>query len=80
MSNPLNLPEDDAWTMRLRALQPHGPAEPRPFFFARLQARLAVQHPQPTLLPSWLRRAAYAFSIGALVLVLNADTALQSVR
>ncbi|OUJ70275.1 hypothetical protein [Hymenobacter crusticola] len=81
MPNPFNLPEDDeAWTTLLRSLQPPTPAEPRPFFYARLQARLAAQPPQPTMLPPWLRRMAYAFSVGALVLALNADTALNYMR
>jgi hypothetical protein len=81
MSNQLNLPEDDeAWTTLLRSLPPQAPPEPRPFFFARLQARLDAQKPQPTTLPTWLRRAAYAFSLGALVLALNADTALNYMR
>ncbi len=81
MSNQLNLPEDDeAWTTLLRSLQPQGPPEPRPFFFARLQARLAAQQPPPTTRPAWLRRVAYAFSLGALVLAMNADKALDYVR
>lgn len=80
MSNPLNLPEDDeAWTTRLRSL-PQGPPEPRPFFFTRLQARLAAQPPPPPALPTWLRRSVYAFSVAALVLALNADTALNYLR
>ena len=78
MSTPRNLPEDDeAWTTRLRSLHPQAPPEPRPFFFARLQARLAAQQPRPATLPTWLRRVAYAFSLGALGLALNADTALE---
>jgi len=80
MSNQLNLPEDDeAWTTLLRSL-PQGSLEPRPFFFTRLQARLAAQQPQPPALPTWLRRSVYAFSLAALVLVLNADTAMYSLR
>lgn len=80
MSDPLNLPEDDeAWTSLLRSLR-QGPPEPRPFFFARLQARLATQQPQPPALPTWLRRSVYAFSVAALVLALNADTAMFTVR
>jgi len=81
MSNPLTPPEEDeAWTTLLRSLQPQAPTEPDPFFFARLQVRLAAQQPQPIMLPTWLRRAAYAFSAGALVLALNADTALNYMR
>ncbi|RSK41274.1 hypothetical protein [Hymenobacter perfusus] len=80
MSDPSNLPEDDeAWTMLLRSWSEEAP-EPRPFFFTRLQARLAAQQPQPPALPTWLRRSVYAFSVVALVLALNADTALYSMR
>ncbi|QDA60647.1 hypothetical protein [Hymenobacter jejuensis] len=77
MSDQWNLPEDDeAWTTLLRSL-PQGQLEPRPFFFARLQARLATQPPLLAL-PTWLRRSVYAFSLAALVLALNADTALSA--
>ena len=81
MSHPLHLPDDDdeAWTALLRSLPP-APPEPRPFFFTRLQARLARQQPQPPVIPRWLRRAVYAFSAAALVLVMNADTAAYAVR
>ncbi|MBC8084919.1 MAG: hypothetical protein H7Z21_17105 [Hymenobacter sp.] len=80
MSNQWNLPEDDeAWTTLLRSL-PQGSPEPRPFFFTRLQARLAAQQPQPLALPTWLRRSVYVFSLAVLVLALNADTAMSTVR
>lgn len=80
MSDPSNLPEDDeAWTMLLRSWSEE-PPEPRPFFFARLQARLAARQPQPPVIPRWLRRAVYAFSAAALVLALNADSAAYAVR
>ncbi|SNR94601.1 hypothetical protein [Hymenobacter mucosus] len=69
--------EDEAWTARLRALQPLGPPEPRPFFFTRLQARLDARQAPTTMLPAWLRRPAYALFLGALVLALNADTAVS---
>lgn len=81
MSTSPNLPEDDeAWTALLRSWSEGPPPEPRPFFFTRLQARLAAQQPQPPALPAWLRRTVYAFSVGALVLALNADTALSALR
>ncbi|AHJ97412.1 hypothetical protein, partial [Hymenobacter swuensis] len=80
MSTSPNLPEDDeAWTALLRSWS-EGPPEPRPYFFTRLQDRLAAQQPQPLALPTWLRRSVYAFSAVALVLVLNADTTLSAVR
>ena len=80
MSNQWNLPEDDeAWTTLLRSL-PQGSRKPGPFFFTRLQARLAAQQPQPLALPTWLRRSVYAFSLAALVLALNADSAMSAVR
>lgn len=81
MAHLLNSPEDDdeAWTTLLRS-PPSSPPEPRPYFFTRLQARLARQQPQPPVIPRWLRRAVYAFSAAALVLALNADTAAYAVR
>jgi hypothetical protein len=81
MSYLPNLPEDDeAWTARMRTLYPQGLPEPQPFFFTRLQARLEAQPPTPAVLPTWLRRPAYAFSLGALVLALNAGAAVYYVR
>lgn len=80
MSNQLNLPEDDeAWTTLLRSLS-QGSLEPRPFFFTRLESRLAAQQPRLLALPAWLRRSVYVFSLAALVLALNADTAMSTLR
>ncbi|WP_303312633.1 hypothetical protein [Hymenobacter sp. BT730] len=81
MSLPPSFSEDDAaWTALLRTLPSPSHAEPRPYFFTRLQARLDAQQPQPAALPTWLRRPVYALLLGALVLALNADTALHYVR
>ncbi|MET4105123.1 hypothetical protein [Hymenobacter sp. UYP22] len=81
MSDLPNLPEEDdeAWTTLLRSVSPRQ-AEPRAFFFTRLQARLAAQQPHPPTMPTWLRRSVYALSVVALGLALNADTALYGVR
>jgi hypothetical protein len=70
-------PDSDAeWTALLRQLRPPLEAQPRPFFYARLQARLAAR---PTLatawLPAWARRPAYAALLGALVLAVSGDGA-----
>ena len=71
--------DDEAWTALMRTLRPEGPPEPQPFLYTRLQARLAAEA-TPKALPTWLRRPAYAFSLGALVLVLNVGAAVYYVR
>ena len=76
---PTHPEDDEAWTARMRTLRPDGPPEPKPFLYTRLQASLAAQA-SPETLPSWLRRPAYAFSLGALVLVLNVGAAVHYVR
>jgi hypothetical protein len=82
MSATPHLPDenDEAWTALLRTLHPQGPPEPRPFFYTRLQARLAAGAPPPLALPWWLRRPAYAATLAALVLALNAGAALRYLR
>ena len=50
--------------------------QPRPFFYARVQARLSARHLAPLAgLPGWLRRPAYAALLGALVLAVSGDGA-----
>ncbi|MDO7853209.1 hypothetical protein [Hymenobacter convexus] len=67
---------DEAWDALLRQL-PHQPqARPRPFFYGRVQARLAAQASAARpLVPGWLRRPAFAALLGALVLSLSGDCA-----
>jgi hypothetical protein len=65
---------DEAWEALLRQL-PHQPtAQPRPFFYARVQARLAAEaSAENPLVPGWLRRPAFAALLTALVLSLSGD-------
>jgi len=67
---------DEAWDALLRQLPHQPPARPRPFFYGRVQARLAAEASaaQP-LLPGWLRRPAFAAVLVALVLSLPGDGA-----
>ncbi len=58
----------------MRQLRTQAPAQPRPFFYHRVQARLAANASQPWL-PGWVRRPAYAMLLGALVLALSGDDA-----
>ncbi|MBH8557567.1 hypothetical protein [Hymenobacter negativus] len=68
-----NDPEGDAeWEGLLQQLRHQPLAQPRPFFYGRVQARLAAETSRAWL-PGWMRRPAYAMLVGALVLVLSGD-------
>ncbi len=76
MRNSLPPGADQEWHDLLNQLrrQPH--PQPRPFFYARVQARLDARRAGPLpWLPGWLRRPAYAALLGALVLSLTGDCA-----
>lgn len=67
---------DEEWDDLLRQLRRQPEAQPRPFFYQRVHARLAAQAPAKTLaLPGWMRRPAYAALCGAVVLALAGDCA-----
>lgn len=69
---------DKEWDELLRQLRTQPPAQPRPYFYQRVQARLAPEAKQ-SWFPGWVRRPAYALLLGALVLALSGDdTALAS--
>ncbi|MVN78447.1 hypothetical protein GO988_19115 [Hymenobacter sp. HMF4947] len=75
MSNPDFRPgSDDEWAGLLRQLRLQAKAQPQPFFYARVHARLAAER-RPTIawLPAWVRRPAYAALLGALVLAMSGD-------
>ena len=75
MSDSALRPETDPeWEALLRELRTQGPAQPRPFFYGRVQARLGLAASRPWL-PGWVRRPAYAMLLGALVLALSGDGA-----
>ena len=65
---------DAEWVELLRQLRRQPKAEPRPFFYARVHARLAARQVQASAwLPAWARRPAYAALLGALVLAVSGD-------
>ena len=65
---------DEEWEDLVRQLHNQLPARPRPFFYSRLQARIADQPlVKSPLLPGWLRRPAYVVLLGVLVMTLNGD-------
>ena len=66
---------DHEWEKLMRQLSAQPLAQPRSFFYNRVQARLAAEASQPWL-PGWARRPAYALLLGALVLALSGDDAV----
>jgi len=67
---------DAEWAELLHQLRRQSKAQPRPFFYARVHARLVAQQAQATAwLPAWVRRPAYAALLGALVLAVSGDGA-----
>lgn len=73
MSDSATRPDaDQEWAALMRQLRSQAPTQPRPYFYGRLQARLAAGH-NHTGLPGWLLRPAYAMLLGALVLALSGD-------
>jgi hypothetical protein len=68
--------DDRAWDDLLRRLPRQPKAQPRPFFYGRVQARLAAgAATNRPLVPGWLRRPAFAALLAALVLSLPGDGA-----
>ena len=65
---------DEAWDDLVRQLRNQPKVHPRPFFYTRVQARLAAgAAAKSQALPGWLRRPVYAALLGALVLSLSGD-------
>jgi hypothetical protein len=74
--SPLRPGSDAEWEALLAQLRQQPPAQPQPFFYARVQTRLQAQRAAPLArLPGWLRRPAYAALLGALVLAVSGDGA-----
>ena len=67
--------EDQPWENRFRKLGKLKPAQPRPFFYTRLEARLE-QSELAASLPWWLQRPAYALGTLAVLIALNVSVAL----
>lgn len=75
MPDPANQPDDQAWQQLLEQLRAQPVPAPRPFFYTRLQARLAESRPaRRPVFARWLQRPAYAAVLGLLMLVLHADS------
>ena len=77
MSNSAFRPgSDEEWEELMHQFRQHPKPLPQPFFYARVHTRLTASQPVGrTLLPSWLRRPAYAFLLVALVLAVSSDGA-----
>jgi hypothetical protein len=71
-NSPIRPDSDEAWDDLLRQLPRQ--AQPQPFFYGRVQARLAAQtSAEKNRLPVWLLRPAYAVLLSALVFGLSGD-------
>ena len=77
MFNSAHQPDlDPEWEALLQQLRKRPKAQPRPFFYARVQARLAAQtQPRGPWLPAWARRPAYVALLGMLILAVSGDGA-----
>ncbi|WP_223648649.1 hypothetical protein [Hymenobacter psoromatis] len=75
MSNsPVRPGSDEEWEALLRQLRHQPKAQPRPFFYARVHARLAASAAlKSPWLPDWVRRPAYVALLGALGLAVSGD-------
>jgi len=78
--SPIRPGSDEEWQALLHQLRHQPQAQPQPFFYARVQARLSARQAAPRLLlPGWVRRPAYAALLGALLLAVSGDgTALHA--
>ncbi|WP_421829678.1 hypothetical protein [Larkinella sp.] len=79
--------EEQQWEDRFRKLGQLKPAQPRPFFYTRLEARLETRlknHMNPlegtVRLPWWLQRPAYALGTLGMLVALNVSVALWQTR
>ncbi len=74
MPNPAVRPgPEEEWAALMRQLRQQPKAQPRPFFYARVRARLTTPRPW---LPGWGRLPAYLALLGLLMLAVSGDGAL----
>ena len=74
MSDSARSAADKALDDLLQQLHRQPKAQPRPFFYTRVQARLTANAAaEKQLVPDWLRRPVYVALLGALVLGLTGD-------
>lgn len=65
---------DEEWEVLMRQLHDQPKGSPQPFFYGRLNARLAaLDAAEGRVLPGWMLRPAYAALLGAMVLTLSGD-------
>ena len=65
---------DEEWEALLHQLRQQPKAQPQPFFYTRLQARLAADTLSKNLwLPAWARRPAYVAVLALLGLAVSGD-------
>ncbi|RYU76760.1 hypothetical protein [Hymenobacter persicinus] len=78
MSEPTPRPTaDEEWESLLGQWQARPPAQPRPFFYSRVRARLAGEAARPPV-PVWLRWPSYAAMLGIVLLLSGDGTVLPS--
>lgn len=63
---------DEEWEALMRQLRAQPASRPQPFFYGRLNARLATGRSNQAK-PIWLLRPAYAVLLGAVMLSLSGD-------
>jgi hypothetical protein len=74
MSKPTLRPgSEEEWAALLHQLRQQPPAQPRPFFYARVQARLTAEPSSRTGWLGWVRRPAYLALLGLLGLAMSGD-------
>ena len=74
MSKPVLRPgSDEEWHALLHHLRQPPAAQPGPFFYARVQARLAAEVAPRASLLGWVRRPAYVALLGLLGLAMSGD-------
>ncbi|TGE25670.1 hypothetical protein E5K00_10905 [Hymenobacter aquaticus] len=80
-SSPPPDPADEEWESLLRHWQERQPAQPRPFFYSRVRARLAGEMlPERPPLPAWLRWPSYAAMLGILLLLSGDGAVLPTAK
>jgi hypothetical protein len=68
--------DQDEWAALLEQLREHSTVHPQPFFYTRVQARLAARlEPVGAWLPRWARRPAYVALVSMLILAVSGDGA-----
>ncbi|MGV3558020.1 hypothetical protein [Larkinella arboricola] len=75
--------EDQQWEDRFRKLKKLDRAQPRPYFYTRLEARLKARIEQSeaaAVLPWWLQKPAYALGTLGLLIAMNVAVALWQNR